>query len=189
MKTFAEFANDLSKRESSNDYQARNSWGFMGRWQFGKARLWDLGISIEGFIPKNISRQFHGLSIDEICKRYDRQIITEDLFLGNPEIQNKVFADHVRDAIRQINHFGYNSYMGQTINNILITLSGMVAGFHLKGIGNNMKDKDGNWKHPGLKHFLVHGYDNTDGLGTKISEYISKFGGYNLTNINYRDIK
>ncbi|MBK7381693.1 MAG: hypothetical protein IPJ03_22395 [Ignavibacteriales bacterium] len=33
----------------------------------------------------------------------------------------------------------------------------------------------------GLSKFLINHDDNTDALGTPISEYISKFGGYNLT--------
>jgi len=49
-----------------------------------------------------------------------------------------------------------------------VTESGCVAGVHLKGWG-------------GLKDFLINKKDNSDALGTPISEYISKFGGYNLT--------
>lgn len=60
----------------------------------------------------------------------------------------------------------YSKYLGRTINGIEITISGLVAGAHLKGIG-------------GVRKFLK-GKDNADAYGTKISEYIKKFGGYDL---------
>jgi hypothetical protein len=63
--------------------------------------------------------------------------------------------------------------LGKTINGIEITLSGLVAGAHLKGLG-------------GVKQFL-QGKDNEDALGTKISEYIKKFGGYDLTTPKLKD--
>ncbi len=61
----------------------------------------------------------------------------------------------------------YSKYLGRTINGIEITISGLVAGAHLKGIG-------------GVKKFLK-GKDNADAYGTMISEYIEKFGGYDLS--------
>jgi len=61
----------------------------------------------------------------------------------------------------------YSKYLGKTINGIEITISGLVAGAHLKGLG-------------GVRKFLK-GKDNADAYGTKISEYIEKFGGYDLS--------
>jgi len=43
----------------------------------------------------------------------------------------------------------------------------LVAGAHLKGLG-------------GVRKFLK-GKDNADAYGTKISEYIKRFGGYDLS--------
>ncbi len=61
----------------------------------------------------------------------------------------------------------YSKYLGKTINGIEITISGSVAGAYLKGLG-------------GVRKFLK-GKDNADAYGTKISEYIEKFGGYDLS--------
>ena len=40
---FREFAYLIGERESNNNYQAKNSFGFLGAYQFGMARLCDLG--------------------------------------------------------------------------------------------------------------------------------------------------
>src|SRR3990167_3933275 len=50
-----DFFNALGERESNNDYKIVNTLGYLGRWQFGKPRLYDLGISIDGYHPKDRS--------------------------------------------------------------------------------------------------------------------------------------
>lgn len=152
MKTYKDFLTDLGKRESGNKYDIENKWGFLGRWQFGKPRLWDLGISIDGYKPKG------GEAKKVISKKY---------FLEHSELQDAVMDLHIKDIMKQLIK-KYSFYLNTTVLGIKITDSGCVAGVHLKGWG-------------GLKDFLINKKDNSDALGTKISEYISKFGGYNLT--------
>lgn len=174
MKGYLEFREALGKRESSDNYQCVNSLGYLGRYQFGKPRLWDFGYSIDGWQPKWSKEQI---------KNYPVVIINKEDFLKNANLQNDIFLAHVKDAIRQIKRHKLNEYIGKTILGIEITLSGLVAGFHLKGIGSEKKDKNGKWTAPGIKHFVKYEYDNADAYGTKISEYISKFAGYDLTNL------
>jgi len=152
MKNFNDFANDLGARESGNKYNIKNTLGFLGRWQFGKPRLWDLGYSINGWKPKN---------------REAKKMIAETTFLKSPELQDEIFKNHIADLLKRAKQ-NYGKYIGTTVNNILITESGLVAGAHLKGFG-------------GVNQFLA-GKDNSDAFGTQISEYIKKFGGYNLEN-------
>ena len=152
MKTYQDFLIALGKRESGNKYNIENSFGFLGRWQFGKARLWDLGLSIDGYKPKN------GIAKKIISKKY---------FLDNPKLQDAVMDLHVKDISRIVNN-KYKDYLGTDVLGVVVTLSGCVAGVHLKGWG-------------GLKKFLINKEDNSDALGTEISEYISKFGGYDLS--------
>ncbi|MBK7381692.1 MAG: hypothetical protein IPJ03_22390 [Ignavibacteriales bacterium] len=59
----------LYKRESGGKYNIKNKWGYLGVAQFGKERLWDLGLSVNGWKPKN-----------GVVKK----VITEDQFLSNP---------------------------------------------------------------------------------------------------------
>ena len=151
MKNFEDFREDLGHRESTNNYQCVNEWGFMGRWQFGKPRLWDLGISIDGWHPKGKSPVQSG-----------KTIMSVDSFLKDSTLQDKIFRLHVVKHLKYIRR-KYKQHIPK------YSESGLVAGVHLKGFG-------------GLDDFL-DGDDNVDGLGTKISEYISKFAGYDLSDL------
>jgi len=164
VNTYNAFIIALGKRESNNNYGIVNSWGYLGRWQFGKPRLWDLGYSVDGWHPRF---------------RKKRVVITKEYFLENKDFQDYIMRLHVTQ-LRNIflNKKRYSKYLDKIINGVLITVSGLVAGAHLKGLG-------------GVRKFLK-GKDNADALGTKISEYISKFAGYDLSDsdftINQSDI-
>jgi len=151
IKNYNNFLYDLGERESGNNYACENAYGFLGRWQFGKPRLYDAGYSIGNYSPPGMKK---------------KRLISKKYFLDNTlGIQDKIMQWHVHNladtCLRK-----YTEHFNKKINGIVITLSGLVAGAHLKGIG-------------GVNKFLK-GQDNSDALGTKISEYISKFGGYNL---------
>ena len=154
-----------------------NEFGFLGFYQFGKPRLWDLGLSIDGWKPRWWSPQR--------LKQYKVYIISEIEFLLNSDLQDTIFRAHIQDLRKQIQkkyskHYGCETWdiwgmndltvlsggVAMSKPNIIITESGLVAGAHLKGLG-------------GVKQFLK-GNDNVDALGTKISEYIEKFAGYEL---------
>lgn len=65
--------------------------------------------------------------------------------------------------------FDLYQYVGLTMNNVLITESGMIASMHLVGIGN-------------LKISLEHNdlAYLTDGNGVCPLEYMDSFGGFNI---------
>ena len=146
-----DFLTDLGHRESSGNYETKNEFGFMGRWQFGKARLYDLGISIDGWHPTG---------------QPQKKVISWVEFKKDTLLQDMTVIKHVKDLKYQLMRKPFVDYYGKEIMGVPITLSGLVAGAHLKGIG-------------GVKQFL-EGKDNADAYNTKISEYISKFGDYNL---------
>ena len=60
-----------------------------------------------------------------------------------------------------------DKWVGKKKKGINITLSGLLAGAHLLGPSN-------------VKAFLDNGTVTKDGYGTPITEYIKKFGGYNV---------
>ena len=60
-----------------------------------------------------------------------------------------------------------SEYVGQTINGIYITESGILAAAHLAGPGN-------------VKKFFRKGYEFKDGNGTKMTDYMVLFSGYKL---------
>ncbi len=158
VKEYFDFLQDLGARESGNRYDIENAFGFLGRWQFGKMRIYDAGYSVDNYSPKGMPK---------------KKLISKKYFLDNKDaIQDRIMFWHVHNLADSINK-KHSGYYGQIINGITITLSGLVAGAHLKGLG-------------GVKQFL-NGNDNADALGTKISEYIDKFGGYNLYSPKLKD--
>jgi hypothetical protein len=159
MKTFAEFAAAMRQQESGNDYNAVNKFGYLGAYQFGKPRLYDLGYSIDGFAPAN---------------RTKRIIIAKDYFLSKPELQDVLFEQHCR-IWRNYVTSRYAGEFGTVIKGVTITISGMVAGIHLLGLGNK--------KNPGLVQFLNEGIIGKDGNKTPITEYIKKFADYDMSTI------
>jgi len=153
-KGFKEFADALGYRESRNNYQSLNVYGYMGRWQFGMARLCDLGYT---------ERKAGMTGYSNMAFQW-KTGYSQEYFLNNPDFQDKV---HCNDLIKSINA-RFSNYLGKVVNNVEITLSGLVAGAHLGGLGN-------------VNHFLANAYDSSDANGTRISDYIREFGGYNLT--------
>lgn len=156
-KGYEEFALDIKKKESSNRYDIINIYGYLGAYQFSMARLCDLGYT------KRIESGYNNEAFDW-KKDYNKEY-----FLNNSDFQDKIFKEHCINLIEQIEK-RFPHYIGLNIKGINITLSGLVAGAHLGGIG-------------GIGNFLIHSIDTNDQLATRVSDYIKEFKGYNLTNI------
>ena len=93
-------------RESGNRYDVTNTFGYMGKYQFGKATLKGLGY--------NVSRKE---------------------FLNNPDLQEEAMLsllNHNKEKLQQY----IDIYDGKTINGIYITESGILAAAHLGGQGS-----------------------------------------------------
>ena len=63
----------------------------------------------------------------------------------------------------------YQHFIGDTINNVVITKSGMIAASHLGGAGSLIKFLQSEGK-----------INKQDVLGTSIGDYLSKFEKYEL---------
>ena len=141
-KELPNFLNQIGKRESSNQYDIVNKFGYMGKYQFGRKTLNKIGF-------KHISNE---------------------KFLSTPSIQEeamlKLLKSNKHTLRRQI-----KKYTNTLRHGVYITESGILAAAHLAGAGN-------------VKKFLRTGKDKQDGLGTPLTEYLTKFGGYNLALIN-----
>jgi len=159
---FNDFRDAIGYRESSNKYDTVNSYNYVGRFQFGRERLWDLGISLNGWKPSG-------------WKWNTRVKVTTEKFLADHKLQDTLFSLHV-DMLMDIIKRRYANYLNRKIGGIMITESGLVAGMHLKGEG-------------GVKRFLESGKSNVDGYGTEITEYIEKFGSYRLRYASEEEIK
>ncbi len=141
---FERFINDLGYRESGNNWLSINSIGCFGEWQFSESTLRYLGY----------------------------KKITLRKFRANPEIFPRKLQEKVLRALIRVNRVllsDYEHYIGDTIQGVRITRSGMIAASHLGGAGS-------------LKKFLDSGgkINRKDVLGTSIYDYLRIFNNYDL---------
>lgn len=101
-----DFLQAIGHKESGNNYSVVNSFGYMGKYQFGASTLKGLGFKV-----------------------------TKEEFLNNPALQEEAMQAllvHNRKKLkRQI-----EKYCEQTINGVYVTESGILAAAHLAGQGN-----------------------------------------------------
>ena len=100
------FLNAIGMRESSNRYDVVNGWGYMGKYQFGKRTLNNLG--------------------------YD---ISKKEFLNSPHIQEMAMLDLLSHNKKILQSY-INQYSGVVVDGTKITESGILAAAHLGGPGN-----------------------------------------------------
>lgn len=91
------------------------------------------------------------------------------LFLKTPALQEKAFVANTKRN-KWILRRDIKSFVGKTLNGILITESGILAAAHLAGAGS-------------VKNYLrSYGIDNfEDSYGTNIEYYMKKFSGYDTS--------
>ena len=133
-----QFLDAIGQRESSNRYDVVNSYGYMGKYQFGSKTLKGLGYKV-----------------------------SKEEFLNNPELQEQAMLDLLKHNKKKLKRF-IDKYEGQIVHGIYITESGILAAAHLAGQGN-------------VRKFFRKGYEFKDGFGTKMTSYMSQFGGYDLS--------
>jgi len=104
-----QFLEAIGHRESSNNYLVVNEFGYMGRYQFGKATLKGLGINV-----------------------------TKEEFINNPKLQEKAMHMLLSHNKKKLKRY-IKKYEGQIIHGVLITESGVLAAAHLAGQGNVRK--------------------------------------------------
>ena len=143
-ETVNNFQEDLKKSESSNQYNIVNTEGYMGAYQFGEKRLQDY---------KNATGE-----------DFDKKT-----FLGDKKLQDKVFKWHTEDIKKYIKDNDLEKFIGQKINNVPITLNGLIAVAHLGG--NN-----------GMRKFVKSmGRNNPkDKYGTSLFDYLTRFSTLNF---------
>jgi len=138
VKNHSTFLDAIGFRESSNNYKAVNQFGYLGKYQFGRKTL-------------------NAIGFDSISN-YE--------FLSNPSIQEEAMLTLLKKNKHTLRR-EIKNYVGQTINGIYITESGILAAAHLAGAGN-------------VRKFFRKGYEFKDGNGTKMTSYMVRFADYNL---------
>ena len=103
------FLSKLGYKESGNRYDAVNSYGYMGKYQFGRSTLEGLGY-----------------------------YISKEDFLNSPAIQEKAILDLLRHNRRVLKRY-IVKYNDSVVNGVYITESGVLAAAHIAGPGNVKK--------------------------------------------------
>lgn len=157
-KGYEDFCLAVRQRESSNNYQAINKFGYLGAYQFGMARLCDLGIARR---KDPLSHSLKNEAFD-FCAG-----ITKDIFLNSPHLQDSCFDMHIHRLKNVLLKRYPGISQGISANGQPIDLSGALMACHLCGIG-------------ALDDFIHSGIDDHDANGTKTSDYIKLFAGFNI---------
>ena len=100
------FLNDIGQRESGNRYDITNTWGYMGKYQFGKSTLKGLGFDV-----------------------------TREEFLNNPQLQEEAMLALLNHNKKKLQPY-IDIYDGKTINGMYVSESGILAAAHLGGQGS-----------------------------------------------------
>jgi hypothetical protein len=92
--------------------------------------------------------------------------IPREEFLNNPQMQEQAMYLLLRSNYQNLKKY-IDMYEGKVLHGILVTKSGVLAAAHLGGAGN-------------VRKWFKKGQDFKDGNGTKITNYMVTFAGYNL---------
>ena len=153
---YSAFLDALGKRESSNNYAAVNRFGYMGRYQMGGMALKEAGF-------KDADGAWTALA-----NSYG--VYSQDDFLHSPDAQNVAVAAYHTKVCSYIRAYRLERYIGSTYCGVEVTRSGLLAACHLVGVGS-------------LKKALASGTHAYDGNRTPASEYMKKFGGYDISEV------
>ena len=100
------FLNDVGFRESGNRYDITNTWGYMGRYQFGKSTLKGLGFKV-----------------------------TKKEFLNNPQLQHSPMMALLKHNKQKLQPY-LDIFDGKTVNGMYVSESGILGAAHLGGQGS-----------------------------------------------------
>lgn len=106
----------LVEAESGGNFAADNDLGYVGRGQFGEARLTDAKRA--GVIPPDM---------------------TQEQFKNDPSVQQAVEKWHAQDIGNFIQDRGLGSFVGKEINGVPVTPQGLLSVAHLGGKGGMEK--------------------------------------------------
>ena len=109
IKNHSAFLDAIGHKESRNNYEVVNTYGYMGRYQFGKATLKGLGFDV-----------------------------TKEEFLNNPELQEIAMQALLEHNQKKLKKF-IEKYDGKVVHGVYVTESGILAAAHLAGQGNVKK--------------------------------------------------
>jgi hypothetical protein len=147
-KDLSSFLDSLGQRESGNDPGKINKFGYIGKYQFGKSALKEVGLD----------------------KKIDKHKFKKNPKMWSEKSQDIAMVNLLKKNVHYLGDY-IDNYDGNIINGIKVTKSGMLAASHLLGASNvkkyldskGQKDpKDGFGTHLSsyLKRFSGYNLDN-----------------------------
>ncbi len=128
------FLDSLGIREFSGNYRAENLLGYIGKYQFGEAMLSDLGYyNLEDDLTGYLKNDWLGTWTGK------NEVNSKEDFLRSPIAQENAIRAEMKLNWIRIKHFRLENHIGQIIDGLKVTESGMLAGAHLKGVGGLKK--------------------------------------------------
>jgi integrating conjugative element protein (TIGR03758 family) len=155
--THTDFLHDLAVRESGLKPNAINQFGYIGLFQMGEAAMQDAGY-YKGDLTRRNDWTGAWTGRDGVSSLAD--------FFSRPDAQVQAIVAYHNSLVAQIKRSGFDQAIGNTVGGVEITLSGLVAGAHLVGIGN-------------LRTFINSSGRTLprDGNGIPITTYMAELGG------------
>lgn len=163
-KNLIEFKFDLGAKESSGNYRAKNSLGYIGKYQMGEQALIDAGYYKKP--SKNYNNDWSGQFTGK------DGVYSENHFLLNASAQENALDEYLKKQWGYLKGYNAQNYLGKKINGIEITQSGLLAGAHNHG----QKDTG--------RYLSTNGaYIPIDANGVSIEDNLKRFAGYDVSDI------
>lgn len=165
------FETGLVGSESSGNPRKVNQLGYAGLYQFGAARLADLGIytpgekeNLKDWSKSPATAEGKWTGTFNIPGHPEVKTIAD--FLANPDAQRAAFGAHQGRMDQEITRLGLDKYEGQTVGGAAISRNALYGMIHLGGA-------------QGTAEALASGGANAarDANGTSVMDYAKKFGG------------
>lgn len=153
---YEDFLDALAMRESSDNYEKVNRYGYLGRYQMGRSALEDAGFRYEGGGWTPLANSYG--------------IYDQNDFLNTPAAQDAAVRGYHRKVCEYILHYDLDRYIGTSYCGVTVTRSGLLAAAHLVGIG-------------GIMEALETGEHSYDGNHVSAAEYMELFGGYDISEV------
>ena len=155
--TYDDFLDALGERESGGDYGAVNTFGYLGKYQFGELALIDVGYYSADQTSANDWQPAYWTGKNGIHSKGD--------FLSDHSAQDQAIHAYMKLQWSYLESVW--KYEGQTLDGLRITISGLLGGAHLAGAG-------------GVAAFLNSGGKQIphDAYNTTVTDYLSLFAGY-----------
>lgn len=155
------FLDALARQESGNVLNQENQYHYLGLYQMGETALIEAGYYRPDGTANN-DWQGTWTGKDGIYSKND--------YLNNSAAQTNAVQAYHEKLWSYIQAEGLDQMIGQTVNGVPVTSSGLLAGAHLIGAH-------------GLANCLSSGTGCADGNGTQAMSYMATFGGYDVASI------